>query len=263
MKLLQAAILVVLLAQASASIPELMVGVSVEVVNQAVGENLGPLITEKIKEYNITLTINETDTVGPVKVEANLSNITIERLEIHWTDNVLEPLNQYDFRIRSRNINASVSTYVAGKVSLRKIHTTAVLSLSEMDMTLDLGIVPLPTAAGVGFGIKVHHIELDIRQIEIMFLNDTLDTNLANFVVKLIKNSLPNIINKAVIEKVNPAIEQLMSGRVFLDTELGDYFYTFDFNTTTLPTFLNQTYLAAPTNILITNLNTLKINPEI
>lgn len=155
----------------------------------------------------------------------------------------------------------SVSTYVSAKVSLKKVHTTAVLSLTGLDMTLDMGIVPLSANTGIGFGVAVKNIDLDIKQIEIMFLNDTFDTSLATLVVRLIKNSLPNIVNKAVAEKANPAIEQLMSGRVFLDTELGDYFYTFDFNTTQLPAFLNKTYMAAPTNILITNLISLRTNP--
>jgi len=54
-----------------------------------------------------------------------------------------------------------------------------------------------------------------------------------------------------------------MSGRVFVDSEVGDYFYSFDLNTTELPAFLNKTYMVAPTNILITNLNSLRTNPEI
>ena len=222
---------------------------------------MGPLITEKIKEFNSTFTINETDTIGGVKVEANLSGFSVDRLELGWTDSVLEPLTDYDFRIRGRNINMSVSTFVKGKASIRKINTTAVLDLSEVDMTLDMGIVPLHATTGIGFAVAIKHIELDIGYIDIMFINDTIETNLASLVVTLVRRSLPTIINKALVEKANPAIEQLMSGRVFLDLDLGDYFYTMDFNTTQLPMFLNKQYLMAPLNILITNLVTLKTNP--
>jgi len=84
-------------------------------------------------------------------------------------------------------------------VSLKKINTTAVLSLSGVDMTLDMGIIPLSVNTGVGFGVMVRHLELDIKDIEVMFLNDTFDTSVAALVVRIIKNSLPNIINKAVV----------------------------------------------------------------
>lgn len=260
--LLVAALLVVI-GRAIVPIPEATVGLSVEVVNQLLGENFGPLITEKIKDYNITLKPNETQTIDGIKVEANLSNISIDRLEVTWTDNVLVPLTEYDFRIRSRNINMSVSTHVLGKVSIKKINTTAVLSMTGVDMTLDMGIVPLSVDTGAGFGLAIHHIELDINAIEVMFLNDTFDTSVASLVVKIIKNSLPNIINKIAVEKINPAIEKVMSGRVFLDAEVGDFYYTFDFNTTELPRFMDKTYMSAPTNILITNLNSLRTNPEV
>jgi hypothetical protein len=46
--------------------------------------------------------------------------------------------------------------------------------------------------------VAIKHIELDIKTIDIVFLNDTTDTNLASLVIRLIKNSIPNIVNKAV-----------------------------------------------------------------
>ena len=79
-----------------------------------------------------------------------------------WTTNVLEPLTEYDFRIRSRNINMSIGVNVSAKVSLKKINTTAVLSLTGFDMILDMGIVPLSVTTGIGFGLAVKHIDLDI-----------------------------------------------------------------------------------------------------
>jgi hypothetical protein len=54
-----------------------------------------------------------------------------------------------------------------------------------------------------------------------------------------------------------------MSDRAFLDLELGDYFYTIDFNTTKLPRFRDKTYMVIPVDIIITNLITLHTNPEI
>jgi hypothetical protein len=91
-----------------------------------------------------------------------------------------------------------VETFVNGKIPLKKIKTTAVLSMQGVDMTIDMGIVPLSSPAGIGFTVAIKHIELDIKTIDIVFLNDTTDTNLASLVIRLIKNSIPNIVNKAV-----------------------------------------------------------------
>jgi hypothetical protein len=62
-----------------------MVGLSVDIVNQLVGNSLGPIIQEKILEFNSTITINDTETIRDITVEANLSDIKLDRLDIHWT----------------------------------------------------------------------------------------------------------------------------------------------------------------------------------
>jgi hypothetical protein len=62
-----------------------MVGLSVDIVNQLVGNSLGPIIQEKILEFNSTITINDTETIRGITVEANLSDIKLDRLDIHWT----------------------------------------------------------------------------------------------------------------------------------------------------------------------------------
>jgi hypothetical protein len=56
-----------------------MVGLSVDIVNQLVGNSLGPIIQEKILEFN------DTETIRGITVEANLSDIKLDRLDIHWT----------------------------------------------------------------------------------------------------------------------------------------------------------------------------------
>ena len=56
----------------------------------------------------------------------------------------------------------SIGVNVSAKVALKKINTTAVLSLTGFDMILDMGIVPLSVTTGIGFGLAVKHIDLDI-----------------------------------------------------------------------------------------------------
>ena len=58
MKVTTLALVAVLLVVSQAIIPEAMVGLSVDVVNKLLGDSLGPLITDKIKNADIKLTLN-------------------------------------------------------------------------------------------------------------------------------------------------------------------------------------------------------------
>lgn len=58
MKVTTLALVAVLLVVSQAIIPEAMVGLSVDVVNKLLGDSLGPLITDKIKDTDIKLTLN-------------------------------------------------------------------------------------------------------------------------------------------------------------------------------------------------------------
>ena len=124
-----------------------------------------------------------------------------------------------------------------------------------------MGIVPCKSNTGAGFSLHVNHIELDIRQIDVQFLNDTIDTNIVTLIINIIKSSVPNIVNKAATQQINPALDNLMSNRVFLEQPVGIWRYTFDINTTELPRFVNKSYLSLPIDISIFNLDQHRQNP--
>lgn len=183
-------------------------GLSVDIVNRALADTLGPIIVDEIIHYNITQNFTENTTIDGVKIDVTLSKVKIDRLEIKWTDNVLEPTSEYNFMFFGRNINMTLEAFVDGKISLKKIHTTAIITLSQVDMNVSMGILPLMASGGAGFNLKIFHIELDIKNIDVKFVNDTIDTTVVQLIIRLIKSSIPNIVNKAAQEQINPAIEK-------------------------------------------------------
>lgn len=110
-------------------------------------------------KYNITQNFTENTTIDGVKVDVTLSKLKFDTLEIKWTDDVLEPVSEYNFTFFGRNINTTVEAFVDGKISLKKIKTTAIVTITQMDMNVSMGILPLTTTGtGAGFNLKIFHI---------------------------------------------------------------------------------------------------------
>lgn len=63
-------------------------------------------------------------TYGVIKVEVNLSELTVRELDINWKTNIIVPTSDYTFRLNFKDITVLLTSHIEGHVSFKKMNTT-------------------------------------------------------------------------------------------------------------------------------------------
>jgi hypothetical protein len=145
--------------------PEMMLTAKSHTINQLIS-NYSTNISSAINDYPIVLPPIE-ETVAAVKVSVHLTKIK-QKVDIHWTDNILEVKDTHTFAVNSKNINITLDAHVEAKIGLlRKQKGPLKVAISQLETDVTLRFDTPKCAKGLGFDLQISRVYVNAKSISI------------------------------------------------------------------------------------------------
>ena len=176
--------------------------------------NYSDVIINKINDFKIPDPKPIEEKVEGVKVSVTLKNLK-QKVDIHWTTNILEVKDRHTLKINAKNINISLHGDVSAKVGLfRKQKGPLVVTISKLETDITLLIDNPKCPKSIGFDIQIKDVFVNVNSIDIKIEGKGFDNLVIKQIEKLIKPRVPGLLQKAITEQINPLISNLTCTRI-------------------------------------------------
>ena len=189
-----------------------------------------------------------------VNLKLNLTELK-QHIDINWQGNTLKIVNSHAFAVASKNVNLILNGILEAKIGVTpKQHGPLKVEIQHVDTTTNVEFTHNECKKSVGFDAQITNIDLHTGSVVVKIEGHAFD----NFVIKEVERFLlprvPELLNKAAKEQVNPMISQATCNRPEETVLIGDQTYVAVINTTKVPEFDDGLrYLRAPVDLTLQN----------
>ena len=85
-----------------------------------------------------------------------------QKVDLHWTTNLIEVVDKSAFKLKSKNVNITLTAHIDAKVGLtRKQSGTLVIKVSQIEVNTTIMFDKPACAKSLGFDVQIKRVDIN------------------------------------------------------------------------------------------------------